>query len=585
MRRVAALLLAVGVGVGCVASPESGPEPACVIDDDCQGSEVCRDSLCFGDPPDLDLAVELIPPAGRVDLARTEIAALDVTSDGRVDLGFVRAVEVSGRVLLRTGGEAIPARLEFRRPSRVPGFPDSTVSVISTATDGFRVSLLPNLEGEVYELTVLPGDGNQLVALVDELPNALAPPLRTTMSVSRTRQQDLVLADPSMLKVIAGEVKDATQKPVAGLVVRALGRVHPGSPLALASSIALTGDDGKFFLLVPLAIEDTFDLEVSPRPGSWGPTLVRHGIVVADSGTVDPVRITLPTFASPGPFTVEVRGADPGGGDRPADGATLRFRCTVESLSGDDVVFHAETRVRADGFAEVQLLPGQADLNRIYTVDVIPVPGSSHAPLWGATVSVGPVVGVVLPRLELPQRTYVTGAVLDADGRPLAGVSVSARLSSRVEAMLSAEVRGRLAVLGSPLAETTSDGEGRFGLWLDSQLPGATPTYDVELTPPAGSNLPRWSRDGLVLDGSTEVTLGDLFLPEPSLASGTILDADNLPVPDAEVRVYVRARDSICEPIDTCEPPARLRGITRANDGGSVLLVLPDPTPPAVALP
>ena len=55
-------------------------------------------------------------------------------------------------------------------------------------------------------------------------------------------------------------------------------------------------------------------------------------------------------------------------------------------------------------------------------------------------------------------------------------------------------------------------------------------------------------------------------------------DPEGEPVPNAEVHVYVtNLADPLCVSIEGCVVPARLRGLTRADEDGRVVLVLPSP--------
>jgi hypothetical protein len=160
------------------------------------------------------------------------------------------------------------------------------------------------------------------------------------------------------------------------------------------------------------------------------------------------------------------------------------------------------------------------------------------------------------------------GAVKDSQGRPAAQMTVHAQLSTAFAASLTADEAEQLAALGLP--EVTTNSTGAFVMNLDTMLVGKPAAYDLELVPPNGSTLPRWSREEVAVPAAdAKLDLGDVALPASTRVSGLVRDENSYPVADAEVRVYMR----------TDSQPSRLRTLAKSAEDGTVTLVLPSPSP------
>jgi hypothetical protein len=200
---------------------------------------------------------------------------------------------------------------------------------------------------------------------------------------------------------------------------------------------------------------------------------------------------------------------------------------------------------------------------------ILPLPSLLPGSRWDETVTVGtphPVTGEggVLAEVQLPGRVQVSGTVRDSEGKPAPRITVRPELTDSFLAGASG-ASDRLAALRLP--EVTTSPDGVFTLYLDAMLAGLVAEYDLELVPPSGSALPRWSRDRVTLPTGADAALplGDLALPPSSLVSGTVRDELGMPVADAEVRVYSR----------TSATSARQRAVAKSDATGKISLVLP----------
>ncbi|MBT8492794.1 MAG: hypothetical protein KJO07_07015, partial [Deltaproteobacteria bacterium] len=271
-----------------MAQPDApSVSPQCEVSTDCSEAvgEICDEGICWGGPPaGTTFAAVLSPPEDRPDLAVTEIPAVPIADDGTIEVfQFGDSVVVSGRVVLACVGESEPlgcgpersvaARVTFERDSRIPGGPRFKRSVQAAADVGtddepaFSVRL-PTLVGdERYLVTIVPESADSVEGqFVD--PAAVAPPARVTLDPeSETEDLMLTVGSQAGLKPIAGVIRTEFSEPgegLAGMQVFARGRWTDDGPLVRASNVVTTGDDGSFELLVPLAMEDTFDLVARP---------------------------------------------------------------------------------------------------------------------------------------------------------------------------------------------------------------------------------------------------------------------------------------------------------------------------------
>ena len=157
---------------------------------------------------------------------------------------------------------------------------------------------------------------------------------------------------------------------------------------------------------------------------------------------------------------------------------------------------------------------------------------------------------------QLPRGTRLVGRVLDANGKPLAGVAVSCRLDVATEV-------GKRSVYQTPgqwyRGEDTTDAKGRYSLG------GLTrETYVVEVKPPEGSDLaPAALHDVNALEGGGVVKLQDIRLYKGGVLLGTVVGADGKPVEGAtaSLRVGMGRHGTVLNPTTDARGRFELRGL------------------------
>lgn len=568
---VVALAAALALG-GCVTEPDDTIDPeGCLRDEECPTGQQCREGACYDRTTGAQFAAELWAPDTRTDmLPRAELTELVIGADNEANVMFVESFEYSGRVLLRVSDEqSVAARVIVSRPSRIAGAPDYVVFARAeggklAGQKGFSIRLPPARDGEVYKVTVLPDDGTISPPQPGQpLPNALAPPTTFDL-VNFTKDRDVpVTLDSGGLKVITGQVVDAVGGGLKGMVVRAWNSASPSAPYQLVSSTAVTDDYGAYTLYVPLSRATRIDLKVTPAPGMFAPSLERKNVTVNATTSLNVAvgAIRYPALPGIAPYKVYADGPSAAGGVRQVIGARVRLS-TVLAETPDRVIYEAEGTVGSGGYADVPLIPGVLDSNRAYVATIVPTANVEQGALWSAQVDVGPGAGGVLPLVHVPARASLTGKVVDQGGRGVAGVAVKPVLTAGF--MTGATDRTRELVTLLQLPEVTTGASGTFTMYVDPTVGGQAARYDLELVPPSGSALPRWSRDDVAVGGAN-VDVGAVTLPAGTLISATVKTADGRdPVADAFVQVYMRDGDTL-----------RTRGIATSDALGRISMVLP----------
>lgn len=600
---------------GCLPAVDSSPpiEPMCESSNDCDNGagEVCDLGICWGDPAAAQFAAVIVPPTDRTDLVSTQLPQLQFTQDGWIEnLAMADSIELSGRVVLACDAETDPAncnapttiaaQLRFERESRIPGGPTFSRTILAQPnldenSIAFALRLPRTNPGDApYSVTITPDNGT-LAFAGGETPAELAPPTRFTFN----GEADLAdvtwtLGTPTELKIVSGKVVDAIGNGVAGLQVTALGRWSPLAAAERASSLAVTDDKGAFILRVPTAMLDLFEIVVKPTPGVAAPTVRVSDVSVPDPAdypappfVVDDIR--LPSFSTPVPFSIPVVGLDGGGTFGPVVGADVRLTTTLVQESTVSVTYTAQGFTDASGVVRLELLPGGQLANRDYAMRIAPPPGSQHQTALTLSFGVGlpnPSGNNVLAAVELPRRVPVRGRVAANDGKPLVGATITPRFALAYRWSIDRESQGQLDTLQLPTA--TSDENGDFVIWLDSDLYGGLPSYDLDIIPAAGAAAPRWTINGLTPNAmavSEGPDLGELRLPPAFYARAVLTDEAANALPGADVRIYEVPTSSIeCEtsqyPPDPCLAPAILRGGWTSAPDGSVWVALPDTSPP-----
>ncbi|MCA9673794.1 MAG: hypothetical protein H6708_26370 [Kofleriaceae bacterium] len=590
--RTSLVLFATGAAAalagGCldlIGAPDAPVQ--CEQTSDCNESrgEVCDEGVCWGDPPQADLAAILGPPAGRGDLAPTELTRIDVRDDGWMnELALEAPVTLHGRIEAECGqcpgGLTIAATIQVRRVSSIAGGPDYLATTQSSASagdggDSFTIALPPLDSGDApYQLTIVPSDQTPIVA-GGPTPAELVPPLRREVGRNDLGDALTTLLTGDGLRAIHGKVVDATGQGIAGMKVAALGRFDPLRPLERVSTIAISGDDGGFVLVLGADALDVFDVVATPPAGQVMPTLVAHDRTSLES---DLGELHMPTFPAPTHITVPVYASDTTGSAVPVADARVKLTTyladPIDPFSNVEAIYTVDTYTDASGNIEADVLPGAQTASRSYQVRVTPPADTPAASVWSAALSVGTTGGVV-GRIDLGARSVVTGVLRDETGAPAAGVTVTAKPSLAFKWSLDSDTLRILSELDAPTAVTQPDGS--FVLWLDPTIAGLAATYDLDCAPPELALIPRWTISNV--DGAAPGTdLEDRWAPAAAYVRGLMQAPDGSPVVGAEARVYALGDQSLCSAAEApanCVAPATFLGSGRSDDSGVVRLVLP----------
>jgi protocatechuate 3,4-dioxygenase beta subunit len=592
-RAVPLLILVAGClpDVGGAALP-----PECHQDSDCPVSgQVCDENVCWGDPPPGTYAALIGPPASnRNDLVVTELPELTIPFDGGFgDLIIQAPVKIGGRVHLGCqaiagacdASQAIAATVTVQRPSRIHGGPqyvDSTTSDDTVTSGDTFVVDVPRLalDDMPYTVTITPDDTKPITP---GGPTAaqLAPPLTTQVHATDDMLGlDLALGQGA-LRTVTGRITDATGNGVANVRVSAYGRFAASRPLERVSTVAVTDGGGNFALYITPTALTIVDIVAHPADAP-GLTLRLHDFA-ADQATQTVGELRLPAAGKPIGVMLPVIGHNGAGVATPVAGASVDLTTSLnDPLHPLQVAtFEVTTSTDAHGNANLMLIPASGTTLREYDVRINPAPTSEFASVYGQKIEVG-TSGGVLGAIDLPHRVAVTGSLVDADGNPVEGVTVTAQPALRIALTLDAATQAILSSLQPPTATTKADGS--FFVWVDPDLDGAAPLYDLDCVPPAGARTPRWTFHDVMLKNATDnVVMGAQALPRGRHVRGRVVDEYGAPVTGSEVRLYQIVTDaSLCMasnmPAD-CTLPAALRSVDRSDGDGVVRLVLPDPRP------
>ncbi len=570
----AALLAAAVVGAGCHA-----------------GSAVCpADTTCDQPPPaTLQLAAELVPPDSSEFVAQ-EAASVIFDGAGVATLVLAPTVRLEG-VVLGQNGEAIAAQVVVSRPSLIPGSPDVVVqggtstmkspAGIDGLAPGHFAMRVPALEGVPVTIAVSPLPPDD--ATWPPATFALAPGADLSAIVLCLGGQasgGACAPAAAALATITGRVADAGGGGLAGTRVVAAD-VNTGEP---RSSTALTGADGTFSLHLSPDVhpDDLVRIVASPEADGAQPTLQRT-VAASGSGAScsaptdcrsglecagDAPRqcaavLRMPSLPPAVSVALPVGGAGPDGKPMALAGARVDFAGDL-SAPGEGTEAHLEASVLSDGqgLTVAELIPGDAMGPRTYAVTVTP-PANSMFARVAATVEVG--AAARLDGISLGLRPRLLGQLVAPSGAPVGGAVITAQPAA---AALHLGVEDAVD-LTAPM--TVTDGDGRFSMSVDRG------SYDIELVPPTGQPLARWSIDNREVDGS-DVDLRTVPLPRGVLTHVRVQRPDGQPAPGVEVRIWALAWADSCPGGEgTCPLPPRLRGLGLTGADGVAPLLLPAP--------
>ncbi len=514
---------------GCIVdNTDDGPPPMCELDSDCDSGEVCGDDdgICYGNPPDIELAAILIPSgdssSGRVP---TEIAHLEISSDGTLfafsdstsessPLQFVRPVRIEGKVTLvcseLTAAAQIPcgsdvpiaANIRVERASAFPGGPRfrMNISALATANAGetsFSFLLPPSTTdgtspARPYKITITPEPTDPQTSVIGAA--QLAPPLVIRgFKIANNSTVEWLVGIPDETRWVAGCLAGGAAVPAAfkNLPVVAMA-LEPDAAeskdMVVVSSQAKTDNLGCFSMRIPKEI-NTIDLRFKPDGNDSAPLInVRDETingVPGQSGSCFPGSpegaICLPPIRGPdlpssASVTIPVAAQATEGGTEAVGGAAVVLRAelnvpkdiTTPSRDGRvsaTLLVRTTSNANADRPSELGQATMILPLNLNYQVTIIPATDSKFASRFDELRFIQS--GGVQQPIQLSRRIATSGRLLSADGIPISRATITAVPAVAFKLSVNPELR---TILDGHRIEATTDDDGFFFFWLEGQL-------------------------------------------------------------------------------------------------------------------
>lgn len=588
MTRAAVLLLAL---TGCLEVP-SGKGKECSLDTDCNvaAGETCFEGLCYGDPPLGMYAATLSAPITREDLISTEIPALAIPADGNIGaLVLESPVTFSGRVeaactmpQTMCSTMSIAAQIRITRPSRFPGGPalrlvTTSKGGVARGTDSFSIRLPrtgPN--DPPYTVTIDPeGGGAMPPTHGGKDPAQLVPPKRISLVADDNIEHQTYTLGTNTVQ-ITGTLRDGLNSPLTHYRVVALGRWDATSAPVKVSTVHYS-TDGSYAIDIAEGVFGPVEIVARPyEPQTVAPELrapnvdvhpqVKH--IAAPTGVGARVDLEIPIEALSGDGEV-----------KPVNGAHVTITASTDTsfTTGVRAVVSAEHTTGEDGIARLTILDGDAFAGG-YRIRVVP-PASSPAGIVVQDVSLQS-----LPRaIRLPQRVAVRGTIVDTNGLPLAGVSVTARRALRF--LWSLESTDRAFLEEIPAATAITPENGAFVVWVDPSVADTWGHYDLSFAAPDSSTAPSWLlRDVEIprVPGQMTVDLGVVMIPDTAFVRATVVDGAGNAVEGSSLRIFqLLDTGTLCTDVSNapadCGFDARVLDDGESDAAGLVRLKLPRP--------
>ena len=188
-------------------------------------------------------------------------------------------------------------------------------------------------------------------------------------------------------------------------------------------------------------------------------------------------------------------GLDRSGVVVPVAGATVHVGGAV--VSGPATYTFDDERVTSDQGAVTLDLLGGGGLAAAARLAITPPAGSALGVLFDQRLPAG-------APLRLPSRVALSGRVIDAQGRRLGNVAVTARPSLRF--LWSLEAAPQAFVSTIPAATAVTSDDGAFLLWVDPAVGPVFGGYDLLIEPPTQAQAPA-------------SVLGDIAIPQSTVTS------------------------------------------------------------------
>ena len=583
-----ALLLV--TAAGCLSIP-SKQQPACTKDSDCGTGEVCGEGVCWGNPPMGMFAATLVPPSDRNDVVQTQIPSLMIPGDGWLgDVALEAPVTFSGRVeaycpaTTACTTNSLPATITVTRAPRFSGGP--SFHAVADAKDGiargatsFSIGVPKTHDGDSpYVVTVTPdGRGAQPPTNGTISPAELAPPLRMTLTASGDLPASTITLGAADAQVISGSLTDGNGHALQNYRVAAVGRWDPAEAPLEVSTVDYTAN-GTFSITLSQGI--TGNVEVVATPYDTNVVLPTLHLSNLAPQSTQKLLASPPSLGNPVDVMIPITGYSSSGQDSPIAGARVIVRSTYNpSLAGGaSAVISSDVMTGNDGVAKLTLLDGNAFAGN-YVVSVIPPVGSNLGVIFDAAWS----LDMSGAKIRLSPRVALRGTLLDKAGRPIAGASVTARPSLRFQWSLIGGEQDFLNQIPAPTAVTTDSGD--FVVWVDPFIDMTWGTYDLDIEPASGDEVPSWTIAGIDIPRDatqTAVTLGPVVVPDAANIHGHLVDPAQNPVDGGELRVFSLTADTSACDLSPYHPapcviPAPLVGHGTSDMTGTVRLTLPRP--------
>lgn len=577
------------LAAGCISIP-SKQQPACTTNSDCASGEVCGEGVCWGNPPMGAFAATLVPPSDRADLVQTQLPALTIPQDGWLgDVALEAPVTFSGRVEAYCAAStacttsSLPATITVTRGPRFPGGP--SFHAVADAKDGivrgstsFSLGVPKTHDGDPdYVVTVMPdGRGAQPPTNGTTSPAELAPPLRMTLHAAGDLPAVTLTLGSADAQVISGTLTDGNGHALQNYRVAAIGRWDPVEAPLEVSTVDYTSN-GAFSITLAPGI--TGNVEIVATPYDTNAVLPTLHLPNIAPYAAQKLLAAPPSLGNPVAVTIPITGVAGSGQIQPVAGARVIVRSIYNPTLAGGARAEVVTDVTTgdDGVAKLTLLDGSAFAGS-YVLRVIPPVGSNLGVIYDSPWALDGSGAEV----RLAQRVAVRGTLLDARGAPIAGASVTARPSLRFQWGLVGGEQDFLNQIPAPTAVTTDSGD--FVVWVDPYIDMTWGTYDLDIEPASGDDVPSWRVPNIDIPraGQPSVTLGPLGVPEAANIHGRLVDPAQNPVDGGELRVFSLGGDtSACTqsqyPPTPCAIPAPLVGHGTSDPLGAVRLTLPRP--------
>lgn len=597
-----ALLLV--TAAGCISIP-SKQQPACTMDSDCGTGEVCDEGVCWGNPPMGMFAATLVPPSDRADVVQTQMPTLLIPGDGWLgDVALEAPVTFSGRVEAYCPGgttscttSSLPATITVTRAPRFAGGP--SFHAVADAKDGiargstsFSLGVPITHDGDAdYVVTVTPdGRGAQPPTNGTISPAELAPPLRMSLHAAGDLPAATITLGAADAQVISGSLTDGNGHALQNYRVVAMGRWDPAEAPLEVSTVDYTAN-GTFSITLSAGITGNVEIVATP----YDTNVVMPTLHLPNLAPLSTQKL-LASPASLGNLkteSIKIMGVSGSGEIAAVAGARVIVRAEYSPMlaGGTSAELDQEATTDDTGVATLKLLDGSAFASG-YTLSVIAPVGSNlriaynqpwtfgqNDPLCGTPSCTGDSCSCI----GLSSRVAVRGTLLDTAGHPIAGANVTARPSLRFQWSLGGGEQDFLSQIPAPTGVTTNSGD--FVVWVDPFIAMTWGTYDLDVEPASGDDVPSWTIANIDIprDASqTTLTLGPVMVPDAANIHGYLVDPAQNPVDGGELRVFSLAADtSTCDQSPyhptPCVIPAPLVGHGTSDMSGTVRLTLPRP--------